>query len=86
MSQLTFYFIVYMWIAIGLSFFPIALRVVAPYGRHTTTKWGPLVNNKLGWVIMEAPALIIFACFFIFGTNHHNFISWIFFSGFARPF
>lgn len=80
MSQLTFYFFVYMWIAIGLIFFPIALRVVAPYGRHTTTKWGPLANNKLGWVIMEAPALIIFACFFIFGTNHHSFISGIFFS------
>jgi len=76
----TFYFIVYSWIAVALVIFPLVLWVVAPYGRHTTTQWGPLINNKLGWVIMESPALFFFAYFFLFGSNHHTFIPWIFFT------
>jgi 3-oxo-5-alpha-steroid 4-dehydrogenase 1 len=76
----TFYFIVYSWIAVALVIFPLVLWIVAPYGRHTTKNWGPLINNKLGWVIMESPALFFFAYFFIFGSNHHTFIPWIFFT------
>ena len=79
-SSTTFYFLVYVWIAIAILIFPLVLKVVAPYGRHTTTSWGPLINNKAGWVIMEFPALFFFAGFFLFGTNHHNLLLWIFFS------
>ena len=76
----TFYFIVYSWIAVALVIFPLVLWVVAPYGRHTSTHWGPLINNKLGWILMELPALFFFAYFFLYGSNHHTFIPWIFFS------
>lgn len=31
------------------------LKVEAGYGVAYTKKWGPAVNNKLGWVLMEAP-------------------------------
>ena len=31
----------------------------APYGRHTSKKWGVSINNKLGWIIMELPALLV---------------------------
>jgi 3-oxo-5-alpha-steroid 4-dehydrogenase 1 len=79
-SSSVFYFIVYLWIAIALIIFPLVLWVVAPYGRHTTTHWGPLINNKVGWVIMESPALFFFAWCFLTGSNHHTFIPWIFFS------
>lgn len=34
-------------------------RVTAGYGMMGTRKWGPAINNKLGWFIMELPA---FAC------------------------
>ena len=42
-----FYFIVYAWIAIAVVIFPVVLRIVAPYGRHTTRKWGMMINNRL---------------------------------------
>lgn len=79
MSNSTFYFIVYVWIAIALVIFPVVIRIIAPYGRHTTKKWGLLINNRLGWIIMESPALLVFAGFFLFGSATHNVVTWIFF-------
>ena len=37
----------------------IALQFLsAPYGRHTRDGWGPQIPAKLGWVIMELPAVV----------------------------
>jgi 3-oxo-5-alpha-steroid 4-dehydrogenase 1 len=80
MDPSQFSFFVYIWIAIALVIFPLVLWVVAPYGRHTSSHWGPLINNKAGWVIMESPALFVFAWFYLTGSNHHTFIPWIFFT------
>ena len=33
--------------------------VDAGYGKFYTPKWGPSVNNKLGWVLMEAPVFVL---------------------------
>ena len=33
-------------------------RVNAGYGRFYTPKWGPSVDNHLGWVLMEAPVFV----------------------------
>ena len=48
-----------LWIIIGLIIFPINLIYKAPYGRHTSKKWGVSIDNKLGWIIMELPALLV---------------------------
>ena len=48
-----------LWIIIGLVIFPINLIYKAPYGRHTSKKWGISIDNKLGWIIMELPALLV---------------------------
>jgi 3-oxo-5-alpha-steroid 4-dehydrogenase 1 len=83
MTDSLFYLIVYLWIATGLVVFPLVLRVIAPYGRHTTQKWGPLLPNRLGWIIMEAPALLVFAGFYLFGNAPHNAVTWLFFALYA---
>jgi len=80
MGESTFYLIVYAWIAIAIFIFPIVIRIIAPYGRHTTNKWGALIDNRIGWIIMESPALFVFAGFFIFGSLKHNVVTWTFFS------
>ncbi|MFH1161487.1 MAG: DUF1295 domain-containing protein [bacterium] len=79
MKDSTFYFLVYVGIAIALVIFPFVLRIVAPYGRHTTRKWGVLINNRVGWIIMESPALLVFSGFFLFGSEKHNLVTWLFF-------
>ena len=80
MSHPNFTLLVYIWIAIAVVIFPFVLKIAAPYGRHITTSWGPLLSNKVGWILMESPALFFFAIFFLFGTNHHTLLPWIFFS------
>ena len=50
--------ITYIWILIALIVFPINLMYKAPYGKHSTKKWGKSIDNKTGWILMELPALL----------------------------
>jgi len=79
MTESTFYLIVYVWIAIAIFIFPVVIHVVAPYGRHTTKKWGAMIDNRVGWILMELPALCVFSGFYLFGSGTHPFVTWIFF-------
>jgi 3-oxo-5-alpha-steroid 4-dehydrogenase 1 len=58
-SWSTYQTILYSWIILAVVVFFLLLKVTAPYGRHTTSKWGPLISNKWGWMIMELPVLIV---------------------------
>lgn len=53
--------------------------VTAPFGRHTSDKWGKTMNNKLGWVIMEMPSLLIMLYFLLTGNSFNSFV-WILFA------
>jgi len=80
MSINIFNLIVYIWIAMAVVIFPFVLRITAPYGRHTTRQWGPLISNRIGWILMESPALLLFAGLFLFGSNVHTLVTWMFFT------
>lgn len=58
------------WIIIGLILFPVILKYKAPYGRHSTKKWGKTISNKTGWIIMELPALLICPSFYVLNTTN----------------
>ena len=57
------------WFVLGLVVFVALFFIAAPYGRHTRKGWGYTIGEKLGWVIMEAPAPIVFAVCFVLGNN-----------------
>ena len=68
MSELAFYnnlLTGMLWLAPIV--FVALLFVTAPYGRHTRRTWGRRMDNRLGWIIMEAPAAIVFGICFLLG-------------------
>jgi len=71
-SHETFNILCWIWIAVAVIIFPILLKVTQPYGRHLKGNWGPVINNRVGWFIMELPALVIFGYFLIFRANLFN--------------
>ena len=78
-SETLFSNLVYIWILIAVLVFILLLFIKAPYGRHTNKKWGLLMNNKLGWMIMELPALLVFTLCFLIGDSEQSIVVWIFF-------
>jgi protein-S-isoprenylcysteine O-methyltransferase Ste14 len=60
-------------IMLGLAVlsFPALLFVNAPYGRFAARAWGPRLDTRLGWVLMESPAVVFFG--FVFLTGEHAF-------------
>jgi len=54
------------WIIFALILVPIQLKIIAPYGRHVSHKWGWMVDNKLGWVLMEIVSPLILVSFLFY--------------------
>ena len=45
------------------------LRRPAPYGRHYRgSGWGPTVSSKVGWIVMECPAVFLFLFVYLQGS------------------
>lgn len=54
----TYHLILWIMAAIGLFVFVALYFVDAGYGKFRSKKWGYSIDNKIGWVLMEAPALV----------------------------
>jgi len=52
----------------------VLLKIDAPYGRHKREGWGPKIPTRLGWVVMEAPASLVFFWFYFTGPNAGNLV------------
>ncbi len=51
--------VVYAMTGLAVVVFVALQWLEAPYGIAFSRKWGPSVNNKAGWVVMELPALVV---------------------------
>lgn len=79
MTSNTLQLLTSIWILIALIVFVTLQYVTAPFGRHTSEKWGPQINNKLGWVLMELPSLLIMLYFLIWGSRSWSSWVWVLF-------
>lgn len=59
------------WIEIGagLLTFVSLFFIAAPYGRHTRKGFGPALPQRLGWVLMELPAVVVWAGIYALGAH-----------------
>jgi 3-oxo-5-alpha-steroid 4-dehydrogenase 1 len=56
-------------VASGVVTFVALLFVAAPYGRHERPGWGPTLPARLGWLLQELPAPLLFAIVFFRGEH-----------------
>ena len=45
------------------------LFLSAPYGRHARGGWGPTMDTRHAWVVMESPAVLAFVAIFFAGSH-----------------
>jgi 3-oxo-5-alpha-steroid 4-dehydrogenase 1 len=70
MSQGTFISLVAAQSLAGLGALVVLFFVSAPYGKHSRPGWGPQMNSKAAWILMETPAVLTpLALFFISGNR-----------------
>ena len=55
----SFYNFLFMMALIGLVVFVTLYFVDAGYGKMRSEKWGPAINNKVGWFLMEMPVFLV---------------------------
>lgn len=58
-----------MMFALAGVVFAVLGLVSAPYGRHARSGWGPSVPERVGWVVMEAPAPLLFLWVYLQGPR-----------------
>lgn len=56
-------------LAVALPTFLYLLFRAAPYGRHGRAGWGPTVSARAGWILMESPAVFVWAAIFFAGEH-----------------
>lgn len=58
--------------------FVALLFFTAPYGRHTRAGWGPTINNRLGWILMETPAVLTILFCYLAAPRSLGLVPWLF--------
>ncbi len=71
-EQAFFHDLLTAWFILAAAMFIFLLRFVAPYGRHVRGGWGPVINNKTAWVVMESAAPLVFLLCFLLGDSARN--------------
>ena len=57
------------WFALAVVMFVVLMVRPAPYGRHAMSGWGPTARARPGWLLMEAPASLLFLLWFLTGSR-----------------
>jgi 3-oxo-5-alpha-steroid 4-dehydrogenase 1 len=72
-------YILYVFVPVALLTFVLLFFITAPYGRHVKNGWGPRLSETAGWIIMEAPASLLFVLYFVFSEKPVSAVLLLFF-------
>ena len=64
--------------ALALVVFAALYHVDAGYGKFYDSKWGPSVNNRLGWFLMETPVFIAMLLLWFFSERRGDVVRLVF--------
>jgi len=69
-------FNIFLWVmtAVAAVVFVSLFKVDAGYGKFYDKKWGPAVNNRLGWVLMESPVFIAMLLLWAFSDRRDDIV------------
>ncbi|NIM01891.1 MAG: hypothetical protein GTO30_06325, partial [Acidobacteria bacterium] len=68
------------WLGIALLSFGSLLWKPAPYGRYFDPRWGRPLRARVGWILMETPAVLVLPAFFLASERTNDRILWVFLS------
>lgn len=54
-----YYSVVFAMLILAVFVFVGLQRFTAGYGMMYNSNWGPTLNNRLGWILMEAPSFVV---------------------------
>lgn len=75
-----FLLLTWAWLILAVILMPVLFRIRAPYGRHTRKGWGPMIPNRLSWMLMELPSMVVFTAFFLAPEKQHDTATWLLFA------
>lgn len=80
----TFYDLLYIMFLVGLVVFVSLYFVDAGYGKMRSEKWGPSMNNKAGWLLMECPVFFVVLYEYLMSLTKYDGVTanapyWVFF-------
>jgi len=65
-------------VGVGAVIFAVLFFITAPYGRHIRKGWGPGIDNRLAWIMMEAVSPLGFFLFFLLGSWKTGIMPYVF--------
>jgi protein-S-isoprenylcysteine O-methyltransferase Ste14 len=70
--------VVYALLGLSVPTLAFLMWKTAPYGRHDRAGWGPTVSSRVGWIVMEHPAVLLFIAVFAFGRYRAELVPIVF--------
>jgi 3-oxo-5-alpha-steroid 4-dehydrogenase 1 len=72
------FYLLFPWAGVAILVFLTLQWVSAPYGRHTRGGWGLMIDNRVGWIAMEAVSPLVLFYFFWQGSQPKTVVLWFF--------
>ncbi len=77
MSESTTASLLIAWTLLGVVVLPLTLWITAPFGRHASGRYGPLISNRIGWLLMESPAIWWYSLVFLMTVGNRVPAAWL---------
>ena len=75
----SFNFLMFVMVVLGVVVFVALYFVDVGYGKMVSEKWGPAINNKIGWALMECPVFLVMFYFWYHSSVKYELPYFIFF-------